>query len=682
MRFRIIPYLMAALGLALLALSPAFAQTAGADPYQALVTRDYGTADAEMMAVEKEVESATPDQRPAVEAKLIAVLNNPAATMPGKQFVCQMLRIIGSDACIPSVAKLLGDEKLSHMARLVLQALHDPAADAALLQGLGQAQGNLKIGIIATLGDRHDEEALQALAPLLAGTDAAQAKSALNAVAKIGGVQGADTLAHAQVADSLKPDWARAYLRVAGELDTAGNTARSGRMFRSLLDGDYPSSVRAGALRGFAFQQKENAVPLIMKSLSSTDVLMKRAAVETIVVVPGHAMTAALGRQLEGLPAEGKVALLGPLASRGDSEGLTDPVNKLVGDNSPEVRKAAVRALAKLGNASSVPVLVAALKDEALDSDATKALLDIRGDGVVQGLIQQVDGNDAAIRPAVITILAQRGDTEALPSVRKALADNDPRVRSAALDALAVFGTQDDLQQLTNAVLTQKDDGERDHMGRAMASIGHRLPDKSTRCDYVLAALDKADSPAKVVLLTVVSTLGGDKALAAVRAGLTGDDNVHKAALRGLSNWPDPTPMPDLLAIAKNDTDKTNRILALRGYITMVGMFGMPGMPGLGNAAKVADYKQALDLAERPDEKRQVLAGLGMVFNVDSLKTIEPFLDDPGLKREAYISYEKVAEELARPLPSIAREALQKVVDNSPNGESINKAREALRRIR
>src|SRR5271157_428332 len=75
--------------------SAAPGQTAGTDIYQAIVSREFGTASTELAAVEKEIANARPDQYAPIEAKLIAVLEAPAATLPGKQFACQMLRIVG-----------------------------------------------------------------------------------------------------------------------------------------------------------------------------------------------------------------------------------------------------------------------------------------------------------------------------------------------------------------------------------------------------------------------------------------------------------------------------------------------------------------------------------------------------------------------------------------------------------
>jgi HEAT repeat protein len=413
---------------------------------------------------------------------------------------------------------------------------------------------------------------------------------------------------------------------------------------------------------------------MIVKNLSANEALLRRAAVAAVTAVPGNAATKAFARELAGLTPEGKVLLLGALATRGDAEGLTDLVNKLAADADPALRQAGIKALAKLGNASSVPVLVAALKDNR--ADATKTMIELKATGVMEALIKQFETGDATVREGVLTVLADRRQVEALPALRKAANDNDAQIRRAAYKALGNLGTAQDLAQLTELLLAKKDASEQDAVAQAMSAIGSRLPDQATRSEPVLQAMAKADAPAKVCLLSVLGTLGGDKALQAVRGALAGEGEVRKAAVRALSDWRDGAPMADLLTVAKEEKDKATQIMALRGYLKMVG-------PSGGNAdQKVQAYREALGLATRSEEKKLVLNGLADVNHVEALKMVEPHLEDASLQREAFIAYEKIAESLARRQPEAAKEALQRVVEKSTDNGLRNKAKAALDKIK
>lgn len=645
---------------------------AGADPYAAIMTREFGTASDELAAVEKEISQAAREQYPQIEAKLIAVVEAPGATVPGKQFACQMLRIVGSVKCVPSVARLLTDPKLSHVARQVFLGMVDPAVEESLRQALGQTQGSLRIGIINTIGDRQDRASLKAVSALVGGQDEATARAALNAIGKIGGAPAVEALEVAKVPDALKAVWGDAYLRCAGSVEPA----RAEKMYRALFEGDQALPVRAAALGALVQTQKERAVPLILKTMSASEALLRQAALGAVLTVPGNAATRAFARELPSAAPETKVSLLGALASRGDAPGVTEIVNQLAKDENETTRAAAVKALARLGDVSSVPALAAALQQPATSASASQTLIDLRGAGVGEALLKQAETGDAALRSGLLTVLAERRQTEALPLVRQAVNDEDARVRRAALKTLAALGTQQDLALLAELLVAKKDEAERDQAAQAMSDLGARMTDPAARCEPVLQAFAKAQGPAKVSLLTVLSRLGGDPALAAVRGALAGEGEVRTAAVRALAEWPDAGPMADLLSVAKHDPEKSSRILALRGYIRMVGI------AGASREERANAYREALALATRPDEQKLVLAGLADVAHAEALKMVEPFLEGTALQREAYVAYEKIATSLVGRQPTVAREALQRVAEKAPDAALRARAKKALDKMK
>ena len=74
------------------------------------------------------------------EAQLLAVLKS-GATQEEKASACRQLTRVATKNAVPALAALLGDEKLSHMARYVLEAIPDPSVDAALRDAMGKLQG-------------------------------------------------------------------------------------------------------------------------------------------------------------------------------------------------------------------------------------------------------------------------------------------------------------------------------------------------------------------------------------------------------------------------------------------------------------------------------------------------------------------------------------------------------------
>jgi HEAT repeat protein len=289
----------------------------------------------------------------------------------------------------------------------------------------------------------------------------------------------------------------------------------------------------------------------------------------------------------------------------------------------------------------------------------------------------QAGAGEPPARAAAIAALADRRQPEALPAVRKAAGDADAKVRQAALGALAALGAPEDLPKLVEILLGRDDPAERDTLERALSAIAGRIGDKDARCEPILQGLAKADDKAKVRLLAVLSALGGEKAYQSVRALLAGGSGeVKKAALRALGAWPDATPMADLLDAAKGDENPANKIIALRGYIRAVGLVSRPA------DGKLKAYRQALELAARPEEKKLVLAGLADTAHPEALKLAEACVAEAPLKNEALAAAEKIAESIAGKHPEEARAALKRVIEATGDGNLRNRATTALGKIK
>ena len=82
--------------------------------------------------------------------------------------MCRKLTIVGTAASVPALAGLLGDKDHSHMARYALERIPAPEAGQALREALARLSGNLKIGVISSLGLRRDAAAVSALGELAA----------------------------------------------------------------------------------------------------------------------------------------------------------------------------------------------------------------------------------------------------------------------------------------------------------------------------------------------------------------------------------------------------------------------------------------------------------------------------------------------------------------------------------
>jgi hypothetical protein len=118
-------------------------------------------------------------------AKLAEIVADGAADAYAKAKACQRLAVIGGAAAVPALARLLGDERLSHYARTALEQIPDRPAGDALIAALAVAKGRLLIGVINSIGVRRDTRAIRALTALRMGADPEAARAASAALARI-----------------------------------------------------------------------------------------------------------------------------------------------------------------------------------------------------------------------------------------------------------------------------------------------------------------------------------------------------------------------------------------------------------------------------------------------------------------------------------------------------------------
>ena len=186
-----------------------------------------------------------------IEESLLKVLDSDAKRA-GKQFVCRQLSIIGTERSVPTLAKMLTGEETSDMARYALERIPGAAVDEALREALPKAEGNPKVGIINSLGQRRDRGAVRALRGLISDPNETVAAAAVAALGQIADSQATSALAQAKDKTSGKLQMLvlDAYLRCADQLAAQGEKEQALAIYKELQKEDMPKPIRTAALRG------------------------------------------------------------------------------------------------------------------------------------------------------------------------------------------------------------------------------------------------------------------------------------------------------------------------------------------------------------------------------------------------------------------------------------------------
>lgn len=183
-----------------------------------------------------------------IEKKLIEVLKSDASRN-GKDVVCRKLKVIGTDASVPTLASMLGDENHSHMARFALQSIPGDAAGKALRDAAGSLKGTLKAGVIGSLGARGDNSAVEMLGKLIGDKDNVVANSAALALGAIGTADAAKALADSTPNDAVEANVVDSALSCAEGLLAAGDKSGALAIYKK-LKGNSAKHIKLAATRG------------------------------------------------------------------------------------------------------------------------------------------------------------------------------------------------------------------------------------------------------------------------------------------------------------------------------------------------------------------------------------------------------------------------------------------------
>ncbi len=645
--------------------------------YKNIVKYQFGQSRADITTIEAEIRGATVAQYKGIEDQLLTALQDPQATSDSKRYICRMLGVVGSAKCVPALAALLGDESLSHPARIALEPMQDAAAGAALRDALGKLKGKLLVGVIASVGARADAQAVPALATLAGNADPAVASAAIVSLGEVGTPDAAKALEAAAGAAKSPADRrlvATSRIACADRLARSGQGAAAADIYRSLLDCPDAPAVRVAALNGMLVSaQRGQATAMLLEKLQADDAKMRSAAIQAFCQLTDKELKAGIVDQLATLKPAAQAMLLGVLNDQTDVPVRPALLKVLEGAKDESLRLAAMECLAVHGEAADVAMIVAtAAKDNsALANCARKTLKMMRNAGVNEALLKLVESADAGGRGVVLGALEARKVAAAMPVLVRMISASDAAAAKDAAKALAALGTSGELPGLL-AVMAATNDGElRGSAESAANAICTRAENKQACSQAVLGAMDKASAAGKAACLRLLPRVKTETALAALRQALQDKDaSVSEAAVRALAEWSDLAAAPILLELAKTTANDRYAIVALQGCLRLAGASERSS----GDALNL--YRDVLKAAKRADEKKQALAGLANVTAMESADVIRGYLKDAALSSDAAMAGVRLARQLGPVNPAASQALLEEIKSTAGLADNIRKTAE------
>jgi len=609
------------------------------------------------------------------EQKLIELLQSNAPPQ-NKAIPCKLLAVCGTKNAIPALAALLTDKDLASWARIALEVIPDQAADEALREALGKVQGRLLVGVINSIGVRHDAKAVDALSKRLNDADADVASAAAVALGRIGGDAAAKTLEPflAGSPAAVRSAVAQGCVLCAEKYLAEGKRAEAVKLYDLVRNADLPKQRVLEAIRGAILARQADGVPLLVEQLKSADKAMFSIGLRVARELPGPQVTEALVAELGKATPDRQVLLIFAMADRGDAT-MSPAVLEAAKSSPNNVRTAAIRVLQRQGGASCVPVLLdAALNaDIELSQTAVTALAGLPGKEVDADLVARLPTAAGEIRTILIEVVGQRRIEAALPILLKAVEDSDRQVRATALAALGSIVGLHDLPVLIQRAVKPQDPQDAKAAEDALRAACIRMPDREACAEKLTLALSQADVAAKCRLLSALGAMGGEKALQAVAAaGKDASPEIQDVASRVLGEWMSADASLALLDMAKTAGDDKYKIRAMRGYIRIARQLILPA------EVRLAMFRTAMEVAKRNEEKQIALDILTRIPSTATLQLAVSYLGDPTLKNAAADAAVKIAGKVVGTEPKTVAEAMQKVVDSGIGGNSGNRAKQII----
>ena len=604
-------------------------------------------------------------------AELLKVIQSPEMSDVDRANAFEKIGDIAREDAVEPLAGFLSDNKWSHYARFALQKMEGENVTDALFHSLDALEGDLRLGVIDTIGRRRDPFAVPRLAELLTDADVKVAAAAAVALGGIGTTNAAAALTEALSSeqDSSRKESLASSLLIAGQgLVKSGNTRDAVDLFDRLRIADVSRPCQIGATQNAILARGAEGVDLMVEQLKSADRDFIQIGLAVSRVLPGDGATGALTDLLktETSP-DRRILLILALKDRGDRQALGAILEQLESD-SAAVQLAAIEAAGTLGDDSTVPILLAGANTVNVDA-VLGSLVGLKGDRVDTALMKAAEPPDTS--PLAVRALGQRRAGEAADLLLRLSAADSAAISQEAIVALGMAATQQRFPDLLALLQAAETADRKAAVQKAIHAAVSRCTEPDA-CAAALGAMIPGSSGAdREFLFEQIRMAGGAEAVALMQSFATGSDEaLQDASTKTLGLWLSADAGPVLLQVAQGDGRYANR--ALGGYIRIFRQFELP------ESERAAMAAQALDVARRPNERNAAIDAMTRFPCLETFHLALGQLDMPGSETAAARAVLTIGRTVLDLNPEAGRAGLERLIDADVSKSATDSARALL----
>ncbi len=611
--------------------------------------------------------SAHPDLRATAAAAYGQALAMPFDRQV-KQLVIRQLELIGRDANVPQLAVLLSDEMLAAPAAQALANIGSPSAVEALLAALQEVKSEqLTLVLVNALGKTGSVAAEPALLQLQQKNSSPALAAVVNtALSQTGTVASIAPLKQAARYHNFSSD------PVVGGTDfTAGNATAAYVDLLNKLAGSHPAEVKKEAeellktatklgiqhLRISAVEllmpmPEVNKIRLLSAALNDKDAKFGANVLNIYTGFADRKGTDMLVKKLKSTKSkEAKTAMIYWLGNAKVSAAVPE-ISKQLNSADPDVQKAAIRSLAKIGGTQVLNPLVALLEstNEFTLKQVQEALESYKGDLSV-ALVGSYDSFSDDGKLVALELMGKRMMNAQYNLIYDQLSLGTPKVQQKAAQTLKFVATTAHLPRLFDEL----EKGENKYSAELQAAANavlSKLPVQQ-QLSVITGRMSKSATPS--VYYGSLANSGSKKALDIILDGYRQSGKSTEAAFKALVSIKTFDAVYPLLDIARAGTNAQDVSKAVDALIALISTSDKTGI------VKANYLQEVMAFAKTDRQKVAILNQLGATNSFQALLFIEPFLEVSQLAEPAAQAGMKIALNTPEVAGAVTRRILTKI---------------------
>lgn len=604
----------------------------------------------------------TPSEKAFLEKAYLAALGK-STTTEVKAYLISNLKLIGSDASVPTLSRYAGDKDLYDPAIGALVTISTQKSGEAMQNLLQGAAPNIQARLIKGLGEMKYQWALSAIVPFANGPDINTRKQALWTLALAGDEASFEVLRKQAEAAGYNSDPSEAMLAFLEYQHQMAVYGISGlvRNINQLVMANSPAPsqqcFRLASLSNLAKVDSKAATAALIMERASKDAEYRRQVLNLAQTFPWDDTTNKLWmtefRKARG-PEQAELLSLLSQVHMVDAFTRSTLIPSLSSADQ-QIRMTAAGEIGRRKDKKYLPTLADYLAKATNESEilqARKALLQVTDQENCSALIPKLAAAPSRNKVAMLEIFSERWATQTFDQVAGYCASKDAVTRASAFAALANVSSGPKMSVLLKMLSATTDAGEIKALQSAIISI---LPDASP------ALVNEAYQKDKVKLLPVLGFLHDNGAIRKVTtAYYDGSEQEKEAAFNTLCSWGNQDAVRTLLTIRK---DPALASYHDRAFAALIGQVTKSEWP---DDEKLLILREIMTVATSKHDKTAVLRAIGGLRSFLALVFVDGYLEDTVVSAAASRAAMQIALPTADAKPGLSgvvvRNTLEKVL--------------------